>query len=66
MLNQEIIGQRLTIMRGKEPRANVAKACGISISALGMYETGRRIPRDKIKVKLAEHYKTTVQQLFYA
>lgn len=34
-------------------------------SALGMYETEKRVPRDTIKVKLAAYYKTSVQWIFY-
>lgn len=59
------VADRLVKARGKEPRAVVCAAVGISASALRMYETGQRIPRDNIKVKLAEHYKTDVQTLFY-
>ncbi|QHF59202.1 hypothetical protein Bateq7PJ16_3396 [Bacillus subtilis] len=30
-----------------------------------MYETGQRIPRDEIKIKLADYYQKTVQQIFF-
>ena len=30
-----------------------------------MYETGKRIPRDEIKIKLADYYQKTVQQIFF-
>ena len=59
------VAERLVKARGEEPRAVVCAAVGISASALRMYETGRRIPRDNIKVKLAEDFKTDVQTLFY-
>lgn len=59
------IADRLVAARGKEKRPSVCAAVGISLSALRMYETGKRVPRDDIKVKLAEHYKTDVQSLFY-
>lgn len=44
---------------------DVANVIGISPSAMSMYETGERIPRDEIKIKLADFYKTTVQKLFF-
>lgn len=59
------VAERLVKARGKESRANVCAAVGISGSALRMYETGQRVPRDDIKIKLAEHYNTDVQALFY-
>lgn len=59
------IAERLIQARGKQSREEVAKAIGVSLSAITMYETGARVPRDEIKVRLADHYKTTVQALFY-
>lgn len=59
------VAERLRKARGMETRKSVCKAVGISVSALGMYEQGRRFPgRDTMK-KLAEHYRTTVQALFF-
>ena len=46
-------GQILKRLRGNTSREVVAGAVGISVSALGMYEQGRRIPRDEVKVRLA-------------
>lgn len=43
----------------------VCAAAQISTSALGMYESGKRIPRDEIKVKLARLYNVSVQDLFF-
>ena len=56
--------ERLVKARGKRSRAEVANAVGVSLSAMSMYENGERVPRDEIKVKLADYYKTTVQKLF--
>ena len=58
--------EKLIKARGMESRKSVAAAIGISLSALQMYETGKRRPSDNVKVKLAEHYRTTVQDLFFA
>ena len=60
------IGKKLVELRGDKKQDDVVKAVGISRSALSMYECGERIPRDEIKMKLAEFYGTTVQELFYA
>ena len=64
-LNKQAIAERLVKLRGKKSRETVAKACGISISALAMYEQGERIPRDDIKVKLSKYYKRTVDFIFF-
>lgn len=59
------IAERLIKARGNTSREAVASAIGVSISAIAMYENGERVPRDEIKVRLADYYKTTVQSLFF-
>ena len=65
-MDPKIIGGRLTKLRGNRSQTEVANACGISLSAIGMYERGERIPRDEIKIKLAHFYNVTVEEIFYA
>ena len=65
-MNKKNIGERLSKLRGKKSQETVAAAVGISVSALSMYESGQRIPRDDIKVKLALYFGVTVQELFFA
>ncbi|MGF7533666.1 helix-turn-helix transcriptional regulator [Bacillus mexicanus] len=64
-MDKKLIGQRLLKLRAEKSRSEVAKAIKISVSALQMYETGQRIPRDEIKIKLADYYQKTVQQIFF-
>lgn len=59
-------GAILRSLRGETPRAVVADAVGVSISALQMYENGARIPRDQIKIALANYYGTTVEAIFFS
>ena len=59
------LGKRLRDLRGEQSRADVAKALGVSVSALTMYENGQRVPRDQIKVRIAEYYKRTVEEIFF-
>lgn len=59
-------GEILTNLRGNRSRGEVADACGISVSAIGMYESEERVPRDDIKIKLARFYKKTVGEIFFA
>lgn len=59
------IGNRLVELRGDRSQSVVAKAVGISDSALSMYECGERIPRDAVKIKIANYYGKTVQSIFF-
>lgn len=63
-MNAKKIGSRLVKLRGTKSQSEVANAVGISDSALSMYECGERIPRDSVKVKLAQYYEKTVQSIF--
>lgn len=44
---------------------DVANGCGVTVSAVQMYECGQRVPRDSIKIKMAKFFGTTVQDLFF-
>lgn len=59
------IGKKLIALRGNRTQEEVAKALGISLSAIGMYERGERIPRDEVKIRIAKFFDTTVQSIFY-
>lgn len=65
-MNNIEIGKRLIKLRGNRTQEDVAKALNISVSAIGMYERGERVPRDEVKLSLAKFYDTTVQSIFYA
>ncbi len=58
------VGEKLRELRGNRPREEIAKEVGVSVSALAMYELDERIPRDEIKVRLANKYNVSVQELF--
>lgn len=58
-------GEKLKALRGDKSADEVAKAIGISRSAIGMYESEERIPRDDVKIRLAEYFGTTVQAIFF-
>lgn len=64
-MNKKNIALKLLGLRGSQPREKVASDLNISISALQMYENGQRIPKDEIKVRIANYYKTTVQDIFF-
>ena len=52
-------------LRGERSQKEVAEAVGISISALGMYEIGKRTPKDSIKIRLAAYYGKSVADIFF-
>lgn len=60
-----VIGERLRTLRGARKQEEIAKAIGITQTALSRYESGERIPRDLHKIALARFYQTTVEAVFY-
>mgnify|MGYP003307199460 CR=1 FL=1 len=65
MPDMKDVGERLRQLRGNISRKKVAEICGISVSALAMYENGERMPRDEVKIKLAALYGRSVGSLFF-
>lgn len=59
------MAKRLVELRGSRTQEEVATAIGISKSAIAMYETGERVPRDNIKLRIAKYYKKSVQSIFF-
>ena len=66
MGEQRTIGTILRGLRGSKRQEKSASELGITKSAWAMYERNERIPRDEIKVRIAHHFNTTVQEIFYA
>lgn len=64
-MDEQTIAKRLVALRGGKSQKKVAEDLGISVSAIGMYETGARIPKDDIKVKIARYYGKSVEEMFY-
>lgn len=66
-IDKKEVGRRLRAERLKKGKDHkeLAKAVGISVSAVGMYERGERSPRDEIKKKLAAYFGVDLQDLFY-
>ena len=61
------IGKALRELREgrNETIEEVSAAVNTSSSAIAMYETGKRIPRDEIKIRIAEHYAVPVESIFF-
>jgi putative transcriptional regulator len=65
-LNKEKIAEILVTLRGNRSREEVAKSLGISVSALQMYENAQRVPKDEIKLKIANYYGVSVESIFFS
>ena len=63
MCNEQI-AKKLVELRGDRSQNEVATAVGVSVSAIAMYESGQRIPRDEIKIRIAEYYGVGVADIF--
>lgn len=64
-MDREKFARRLRELRGERTQEKVAKDLDIAQSSYAMYENGQRIPSDEKKIKLAEYYDTTVQDIFF-
>ena len=53
---------RMRTLRG-ETQEQVAEAIGISYVSLSRYETGQRMPKMNILLKLADHYGVSVDEI---
>lgn len=61
------IAKRLRALRKAKGATvyDVARECKITAAAVCMYESGERIPRDPIKVKLAGYFGKSVGSIFF-
>ena len=64
-IDTKAMGEKLVKLRGSRTQSEVADALGISKSALAMYETGERIPRDTVKCRIANYYRKSVAYIFF-
>lgn len=60
------IGEKLIALRGNRSQAEVATGIGVTTAAVGMYERNERIPKDQIKMRIADYFGVSVQEIFFA
>lgn len=58
-------GERIKLLRGKTSRVDFAKAIDVSVSAVGMFEQDRRVPRDETKKAIADYFGLLVDDIFF-
>lgn len=59
------IGAKLKELRGSRSQKEVADAVNVTDMAISFYESGDRIPRDEVKIALAEYFGVSVESIFY-
>lgn len=64
-MNKEKMAKKLVELRGEKTREQVAVDLNISYSSLVSYENGDRTPRDEVKIRIANYYKTPVEDIFF-
>lgn len=66
-MDSKKIGSLLRELRLKagETQKQVADAVGITLMAVSQYESGARVPRDEIKIKIASHFNESVENIFF-
>ena len=65
MKTAQEVGKRLQALRGTQRLEAVAVAVGVSPQALEAYEAGQRLPRDDVKIRLADYYRQDIAELFF-
>ena len=58
-------GAKLKQLRGEKTQQEIADKIGITKSALAMYERDERVPRDEVKVRIAQYFGVSIAFLFY-
>lgn len=56
---------QLKILRGDRSQEQISREIGVTKSSWAMYERGERVPRDEVKIKIANYFGKTVQEIFF-
>ncbi|WP_330598948.1 helix-turn-helix domain-containing protein [Pseudobutyrivibrio sp.] len=59
------VGKSIKELRGNRSQEEIAAALGCTKMAISQYETGIRMPNDKMKVAIANFFGVTVGSLFF-
>ncbi len=64
-MDAKVIAKRLIILRGNRTQKDISDEIGVCQSTYAMYETGKRIPSDYNKEKIAICFGKSVQEIFF-
>lgn len=59
------VGEKLKELRGDKSQETIANEIGITKSSWAMCERGERTPRDGIKIRIANYFNESVQEIFF-
>ncbi len=67
MPSNKTVGERIRTLREKKKysQETLAKMTGVAVSTICMYETGERIPRDEVKVKISNALGKSIHYIFF-
>ena len=67
-MDRKAMAEKLkTLRKGSgKTQAEMAKILNISNSAYNQYEQGLKVPRDDVKIRIAEYFNQTVQSIFFS
>lgn len=65
-MEENILGKRIKELRESKDvsQLELSKHLNISNTTLSQYETGKRIPSDEIKIKIAQYFNVSIDYLF--
>lgn len=58
-------GETLKALRADKTQEGIARAVGVSKSSWAMYERNERRPSDDVKVRIANYFGKSVQEVFF-
>lgn len=58
-------GEKLKALRGSRTQQQIADELKVTKSSWAMYERNERVPRDEVKVRIANYFGRSVQEIFY-
>lgn len=65
VIDAQTIGERLRTLRGTKTQKEVGDAIGVTAMAISLYERGKRVPNDDVKVALTRYFNSTVEAIFF-
>lgn len=66
-MDRNYIADNLRELRRRKgvTQTEVAQALGVPVSTYNAYETGQNVPRDKMKIAIAEYFGKSVGYIFF-
>ena len=59
------VGAKLKYLRREKTQQEISDDLGLKQSTYAMYESGKRMPSDENKIRIAKYHGKTVQEIFF-